>query len=100
MLTTTISVDKESAFRNAISAHNLTCYKVYCDGSGYKNGASASAVLYKGNIPIKTLLLHVGHISKHTVYEAKLISILLALHLLLSLACLLMYVLYSGYRFR
>ena len=88
-LKTTISVNKESTFWNAISAHNLTCYKVYCNGSGYKNGASASAVLYKGNIPIKTLLLHVGRISEHTVYETKLISILLALHLLSSLACLL-----------
>ena len=62
---------------------------MYCDGSGYKNGAGASAVLYKGNIPIKTLLLHVGHISEHTGYETELIGILLALHLLLLLACLL-----------
>ena len=66
-LKTSISTNKEDAYHSAIITHNLTRYKVYCDGSGFKNGTSAEAVLYKGNKHIKTLMLHVGNISEHTV---------------------------------
>ena len=88
-LKTSISANKEDTYHSAVIAHNLTCYKVYCDGSGFKNGAGAGAVLYKGNKHVKTLMLHIGHISEHTVYETKLIGIILALHHLASLTCIL-----------
>ena len=45
--------------------------------------------VYKSNTHIKTLLLHIGHTSKHMVYETRPIGILLGLHLLSSLACIL-----------
>lgn len=45
VLKTTICDNKEDAYCNATSAHNLTGYKVYCNSSGFKNGASTGAVL-------------------------------------------------------
>lgn len=87
---TVISKDKETAYHTAMIAHNMAHYKVYCDGLGYKNRAGTAAVLYKGNRVVKSLLLHVGPTTEHTVYETKLIGILLALHLLTLLSCQLM----------
>ena len=86
---TTISKDKKEALQFAQIAHNLSCYKVYCDGSGYKG---STAVLYKGDRVVKSLLYHIGPTTKHTVFETELIGLLLAFHLL----SLLMYKLSSS----
>ena len=66
---TVISNNKENAHRFATVAHNLSYYKVYCDGSGYKYGVGAAAILYKENRVAKTLVLHVGSTTEHMVYE-------------------------------
>ena len=87
---TTIDKNKE-ALKFSSTVHNLTCYKIYCDGSGYKDGAGSAAVLYKGARAVKTLLLHISPTTEHTVYDTELIGLLLALlHLLASLTCLLL----------
>ena len=86
MLKTTISTDKEKVFKNAGITHGLTRYKVYCDGSGFQEGAGAATVLYKDNIEVKSLLLHISLTTEHTVYKTELIGIILAFHLLTLLA--------------
>ena len=86
---TIIIGNKEDALRFANTTHSLTKFKVYCDGSSLENGTSAAAILYKGNRVVKSLLLHVGSATEHTVYKTELIGILLALHLLTSITCLL-----------
>ena len=86
-LKATISEDKEKALQYAGIAHNLTCYKVYCDGSGFQDGAGATAILYRDNKAVQTLLLHIGPTTKHTIYETELIGIILAFSLLTLLAC-------------
>ena len=82
---TIISFDKEDTLIFTNIAHNNMKYKVYCDGSGFKGGIGAAAVLYDNNWIIKTLQLHLGAATKHTVYESELTGILLTLHLLLLL---------------
>ena len=67
--------------------HTSTLYKIYCNSSGFKGGASAAAILYKGNHVVKSLHYHLGPLTTHTVYESELIGLLLILHLLLGLTC-------------
>ena len=82
---TIISFDKEDALIFTNIAHNNMKYKVYCDGSGFEGGISAAVVLYDNNRIIKTLQLHLGAATEHTVHESELTGILLTLHLLLLL---------------
>lgn len=86
-LTTTIPNNKDDALMHAETTHTNTKYKVYSDGSGYKEGIGAAAVLYKGNEVVKTAKYHLGPSTHHTVYEGELVGIILALHLLTGLAC-------------
>ena len=79
---TIISHDKDEAFEFTKIAHDATKYKVYMDVSCYEGGIGAAAVLYKGDRVIKSLQLHLGPITEHTVYESEIIEILLTLHLL------------------
>ena len=62
--------------------HQRHRYKVYCDGSSYKGGVGAAAVLYKHNRIVKTSRFYLGSPNEHMVYEAELVGILLVLHLL------------------
>lgn len=80
---TTILSEKEKALAAAISLHSTT-FTVYCDGSGYENGVGAAAVMFINKTDSQSLKLHLGPSSRHTVYEAELIGISLALCLLLS----------------
>ena len=84
---TIISFDKDKALKFAKTAHEATKYKVYTDGSGYKGGIGAVAVLYKGNRAIRLLQYHLGPKTNHTVYKSELTGILLALYLLTALRC-------------
>ena len=86
-LITRISHSKEAALERAIAMHQHTQYKVYTDGSSFKGGVGASAILYKNNHVMKTCRYHLGTSTKHTVYEAELVGIILALFLLASLSC-------------
>ena len=84
---TTISEDKVKVLQHAGIVHDLMRYKVYCNSSGFQEGAGAAAVLYKGNRAVKTLQLHAGSMTEHTVYKMELIGIILTFHLLTLLAC-------------
>ena len=82
-----IGLDKESALMAVDVNYASTPYKIYCNGSGFKGGAGALAILYKGNHPVKSLHYHLGPLTTHTVYGSKLIGLLLTLHILLGLTC-------------
>ena len=81
---TSIPLDKPTALAQAINNHN-TKVSMYCDGSGYEGGIGASAVLYINSIERHSLQYHLGLDTEHTVYEAEIAGLLLALHLLSSL---------------
>ncbi|KAF5384346.1 hypothetical protein D9615_003173 [Tricholomella constricta] len=84
--TTHIEGDKDSALTEANRIHRLAPTSVYCDGSGFEGGVGASAVLYVNGIEKASLKYHLGPIAKHTVYEAEIVGVTLALHLLTSTA--------------
>ena len=63
-------------------AHLNHIYKVYSDGSGFKGGISASAVLYKKDKVTKVLCYYLGTSKEHTVYEAEGVGAAMGLHLL------------------
>jgi ribonuclease HI len=80
-LKTVIPADKQTALDDAQTHHNAKV-TVYCDGSGYEGGIGASAVLYVNSVEKKHLRYHLGSAEEHTVYEAELIGLLLALYML------------------
>jgi hypothetical protein len=77
-----ISDDKEVVFQAAEKNHTECKYKIYCDGSGFKNEIGALALLYTGNQLTKTLHFYLGSEDKHTVYEAESVGLLMGIHLL------------------
>ena len=81
-MSTIIANDTKSALQVASTAHHITQFKVYCDGSRYKGSAGAAAILYNGNTAVKSLYLHISSANEHTVYETELVRIILTLHLL------------------
>src|ERR1700677_5235976 len=62
---------KDNAFTMVTISHINYLYKIYSDGSGYKGGISASAVLYKGDNAIKILRYYLSTDKCHTVYEGR-----------------------------
>lgn len=54
--------------------------RVYTDGSDHDGGVGAAAILYRHGIR-RVLRFHLGDSTKHTVYEAELVGIILALEL-------------------
>ncbi|KAL7280517.1 hypothetical protein ACG7TL_005449 [Trametes sanguinea] len=73
--------DKAAAEDEAWGMHRA--YRVYTDGSDFKGGVGAAALLYvPGRAQPKVLQLHLGPSSQHTVYEAELVVILLGMELL------------------
>lgn len=57
---------------------------MYTDGSDISEGVGVAIVLFKSSRPIhrKVLMYHLGPSSKHTVYEAEVIGILLGIELI------------------
>ena len=84
---TKISSSKDSALELAQNTHWTTKYKVYCDGSSIEGGVGAATILYKNNRVLKTRRAYLGSAKEHTVFEAKLVGVLLALSLLYNLTC-------------
>jgi hypothetical protein len=64
--------------------NKLSPVRVYCDGSGFKGGIGASALLYIKDHLVKSLQIHLSSSKEHTVYEAENIRVM-GLHLLYSL---------------
>ncbi|KAJ3554396.1 hypothetical protein NM688_g3131 [Phlebia brevispora] len=57
--------------------------RVYTDGSDYRGGVGAAAVLFRdGRAGHKTLRYHLGTSTRHTVYEAELVGIILGMELI------------------
>ena len=81
--TTTILKDKDKALTAANNLHN-TKYTIYCNGSSFKNGIGAAAVMYINKTESQSLKYHLGPSAKHMVYEGELVGLVLAFQLLLS----------------
>ena len=75
-----IPADKEVSKR--VEANAREEIKVYRDGSSHNDAVGAAAVMYRNGRHTRTLKCHLGPASKHTVYEAELIGLLLGLHLI------------------
>ncbi|KZP06928.1 hypothetical protein FIBSPDRAFT_685533, partial [Athelia psychrophila] len=54
------------------------------DGSGYKNGIGAAAVLYEGTRVIAVRRYHLGSSKRYTVHNGESVGIIMGLHLLLT----------------
>ena len=84
---TIISADKEAALTLANSTNHSLPIRIYSDGSGYKGGIGAAAMLYQGNRVIDTLHYYLGPDTEHTVYEGKVVSITLGFYMFYKLNC-------------
>jgi len=56
--------------------------QIYSDGSAVNNKVGAAAILTRPGKPHRILHFHLGPVSEHTVHEAELVGILLALQLI------------------
>jgi hypothetical protein len=83
---TIIPPDKDKVFVMAVITNKLTPVHVYTDGSGFKGGIGAAALLYIRECLVKVLQVHLGSASEHTIYKAEGIDLLLGLHLLKGLS--------------
>jgi ribonuclease HI len=78
--TVSISTSKEaSVLEDRFATEQV---KVYSDGSAQEGKVGAAAVLTRPGKPNRTLHYHLGSEAEHTVPEAELIGIILALHLI------------------
>jgi hypothetical protein len=73
---------KEAMLTFANTANEDAPYSVYCNGSGFEGGTGTSAVMFADSQEVDSLHYHIGPISQHTVYKAKIIGLMLGLHLL------------------
>ena len=74
------AADKDEAYREGMESRAGT--RVFTDGSDVDGGVGATAILFKDGQRCGTLKFHLGASSSHTVYEAELVGIILAAHLL------------------
>ncbi|GJF00464.1 RNA-directed DNA polymerase from mobile element jockey [Phanerochaete sordida] len=78
-----IAESKEAAAAADATWEVLGGVRVYSDGSDFRNGVGAAAVLFRGRAPsTKSLRTHLGTSAQHTVYESELAGILLGLHMI------------------
>ncbi|KNZ77825.1 hypothetical protein J132_03334 [Termitomyces sp. J132] len=82
---TLIAQDKNLASELAAATLATTPVAVYCNGSGFEDGIGTSAVLFVKGVEKQHLCYHLRSKSEHTIYEAEIMGILLALHLLMLL---------------
>jgi ribonuclease HI len=76
-----ISNDKDEAM--SIVRSRMDDIKIFTDGSGYEGKIASAAVLYgKNNEPKEadSIRFQLGSIKKHTVFEAEIVGVVLALH--------------------
>jgi hypothetical protein len=74
-----IAQDSEDAI--AQDSADVGCHKFYADGSGYEGGIGAATVMWDRGKRAKSLSMKLGSAEKHAVYEAEVVGILLALHM-------------------
>ena len=75
-----IPADKDASIREATNATDEV--QVYADGSAHGGKVGAAAILCRKNRPDRILHFHLGRESEHTVHEAELVGLLLAMHLI------------------
>ena len=75
-----IATSKEASILE--DRHANESARLYSDGSAFKGKVGAAAVLIRPGRPTRTLHFHLGPDTEHTVHEAELIGIILALHLI------------------
>ena len=75
-----IAPNNKAAIEDYKKNTNIT--KIFTDGSSTNGKVGASAVLYVNDRQIAKLQYHLGAASKHTVFEAELVGMILAAHLL------------------
>ncbi|GJF00314.1 RNA-directed DNA polymerase-like protein [Phanerochaete sordida] len=82
-MTFEIADSKEAAVAADAAWEALGGVRVYSDGSDFRDGVGAAAVLFRGRAPsTKSLRIHLGPSSQHTVYESELAGVLLGLHMI------------------
>lgn len=69
----------EAVALDAVQSNDI---RIYSDGSAIEGRVGASAVLLRHTRPPRTLHFHLGKLSHHSVYEAELVGLLLAIHLI------------------
>ena len=74
-----INVDRQKAIQEA---NAITGLAVYSDGSGLNERIGAAAVLLLNGTELSTLRYNLGSETEHTVYEAEILAVILALHIL------------------
>ena len=74
-----IPADKDASAQEAANASEEI--QVYSDGSAHGGKVGAAAILSRRNRPDRILHFHLGQESEHTVHEAELVGLLLAMHL-------------------
>jgi len=75
-----IPANKEASAREAENATEEI--QVFTDGSAQDGKVGAAAILIRKNRPNRTLHFHLGSEAEHTVHKAKLVGLLLAMHLI------------------
>ena len=80
-----MSPSKELALELAHKTHHFIKYKAHSDGSRRDRGVGTSAILFKYDKPPKIKRYHLGPQTKHTVYKAELVGIILTISLLTDL---------------
>jgi ribonuclease HI len=75
-----IPENKESSARAAENA--IEEIQVFTDGSAQGGKVGAAAILIRKNSPNRILHFHLGPEAEHTVHEAELVGLLLAIHLI------------------
>ena len=74
------AADKDRAYKEVVESRAGT--KVFTDGSDIDGGVGAAAILFKDGQRQGTLRAYLRAMASHMVYEAELVGILLAAHLL------------------
>jgi hypothetical protein len=69
-----------------IATNATSPVRIYSDGSGFKGGIGATALLCIKECLVKVLRVYLGTSQEHTVYEAEGVGLVLGLHLLNSLS--------------
>jgi len=75
-----IPANKEASAREAENA--MEEIQVFTDGSAQGGKVGAAAILIRNNRPFCMLHYHLGPEAEHTVHEAELVGLLLAMHLI------------------
>ena len=79
---TVLPPSKEAALPLANLTNSTVPVRVYSDGSGYKGGIGALALLYINERLARSIQVYLGTAQEHTVYEAEGVGLLMGLHLL------------------